>query len=300
MPRLRALSSAVSPGFLFLALVITVLFGVQVSSGAMFGLSNAQTCAVDMERGIAAAERGETEYHGTCTSFVIPPGEAAPEFLEDLDRQLREFRERVDRELETLTGDIWTAAGDRMGGFPLVFFSLLTGAFLSGSTLASGTAAWSLSNGWSRAVWIRSVLGLALVGIVLAYLAFTALFVGAIILQVNGLGLTAGLTSPGLAYLAPLPGLLFYGLVGITAGLLTGKGEIGMMIAFVFAIADFVVAGYLELLPVLPSSFHQASVSSEMARVGREVGALVLAGAAVVLAVALHFYFVGKKDVPDR
>lgn len=297
MIRPRALSAAVSPGFLLLAVVVTVLFGLQAFSGAMFPLTNAHGCAVDWETGIAAAESGATEYNGSCVSFGIPPGEGVPQDFYD---QLAEYQRRADDQLQALTGDMWRTAGERMGGFPLVVFSLLVGAYLAGSTLASGTAAWSLSNGWSRPVWIRSLIGLTLIEIAAAYLVFTAVFVVGVIVQVNGLGLTASLDSPGWSYLTPLPGLLFYGLIGTGAGLLSGRGDLGVMIAFIFAVADFVVAGYLELLPVIPSSFHQAAVGGEIARVSETTGAVTLVGAAMVLAVGVHYYFRRRKDVPDR
>ncbi len=297
MLRTRSLFAAVSPGFLVLALVITALLGLEVLSAAMSGISSPHDCALDMDRAIAAAERGEDEYNGTCFSYVLPPDLEVPE---DFYQQRDEYQRRVDEQLQILTGDIWKSAGDRMGGFPLVLFSLIIGAYVAGSILASGTAAWSLSNGWTRTAWVRSLLNLTVLLVVSAYLLLTALFVIAVLVQVNGMGLTASLTAPGLSYLLPLPGLAFYALVGTGAGLLAGKGELGVMIAFVIAITDFVVAGYLDLLPVNPSSFHQAAVGSDMARISGATGALALAGAAAALALALHWYFAHRKDVPDR
>ena len=298
MIRPRAISAAVTTGFLLLAMVISALFAFQVASGAIYPLSEAHRCALDWEEGIAAVEAGATEYQGVCVSFggVLSEEGVPPDFYD----QLAEYRRRVAAELEELTGDVWRSAGNRMGGFPLVFFSLLVGAYLAGSTLASGTAAWSLSNGWTRQTWIGSLVALTLILIAAAYLVFTGVFIAGVLLQVNGLGLTASLDLPGPSYLIPLPGLLFYGLVGIGAGLLTGRDGVGMMIAFIFAITDFVVANTLELLPAVPSSFHQAAVGGEMARVSGTTGALTLMGAAVVLAVGLHFYFVRRRDVPDR
>lgn len=119
-------------------------------------------------------------------------------------------------------------------------------------------------------------------------------------LKVSAAGVSVGYPAPGVGFLAPVPRLIFYGMVGVAAGLLTGRGEIGGMAAVVFTVADFMGASFFGLSPFFPSSWHQTVLGAEVSPMS-EVQAVVAAGAAALALTTFgYWYMIRRRDVPDR
>ncbi len=297
MTRMRALGSAVSPAGLLVPIVLAALLSWQAMSTITWDFDQARRCSIDWQRAIEALEGGATDYAGDCVGLSIGPGqgEIPDDFYEERDRA----KEAYLTEAERLTTNQWRTAANHMGGPGLVFFALFGGAIVAGSPLGSAVAAWSISNSWTRPTWARSVLTLVAVAIITAFLLATVVAVALTHFKVVGAGIDSSFPVPGIDLVAPLPSLLFYGLVGIASGLITGRGEIGGMMAVIVAVADFMAASRLGLFPGFPSSWHQTILGAEVSPI-TEPQAAVAAGAAVVLLGGFAYWYMTRRDLPDR
>src|SRR5690606_19529550 len=134
----------------------------------------------------------------------------------------------------------------------MVVFALLFGAASIGSVLQTGTAAWSLSNGWGRRRWYDTFLTTVVGTILAAYLILLVLYLVAFFVWTAILDVPVGLAMPGFRLLTPIPGVLFYGLVGFAGGLLTRRELGGILVGAVVGIADLILGNLMEQ-PVMPS-----------------------------------------------
>src|SRR5690606_26101082 len=125
----------------------------------------------------------------------------------------------LDSHLDELSDDPWHGSANGVWGSVMVG-ALLFGAIAAGSMMESGTAAWALSNGWSRRSWVRVFLLTTVVWVVVVYLiAVPAHWVGTR-WWLGSFGISVPASMPGWAVIAPIPGLLFYAMLATTLGLL--------------------------------------------------------------------------------
>ncbi len=298
MTRLRGVGSAVSPAGLLVPIVLAGLLSWQAMSGITGEFDQARRCAIDWQRAIEALEGGATDYNGACIGLSIGDGQGGipDDFYRERERAWADYNAAAER----LTANPWRRAANHMGGGALVFLALFSGAMVAGSPLGSAVAAWGLSNGWTRPSWARSTLILVSVGVVTAFMLATGIAVVVTHLKATGAGVAGSFPLPGLDVLTPIPALLFYGLVGTVAGLVTGRGEIGGMTAVVVALGDFMAASRFGLAPVFPSSWHQTALGAEISPL-TEAQAVLAASAAVVLVTGfVYWYMTRRRDVPDR
>lgn len=278
--------------------VVTILLSWLVLANILQPLTHAMTCAQDWEAAIAASEAGASDYQGECLSIG-----GLDQYRDDpseLYRNLETQQGVVDSAAEPFADGLWATVGGYLGGFPLIVFATLIGAFTIGSSLASGLTAWSVSNGWRRQSWIRSALSLSAVLTALGYLVLT--MVGGLLLhfRLRGLGIAAGVPTPNLEALAPLPGLLFYGLVAAGIAVVVGRGEMAMLLSIGFIALDYIGSAQVDRAPFFPSSFQSAALGDPNAKIGVWTGSLAMLGLVMILTLAIYWYFVRGKDLPDR
>ncbi|MDF1598016.1 MAG: hypothetical protein P1T08_18235 [Acidimicrobiia bacterium] len=218
---------------------------------------------------------------------------------DDFTRIQSDWERRANEEFTILTTDLWATAGKSLGGLPLILFAVISGSLIAGSMMGSGVTAWSLSNGWSRALWIRSILLLNVILTVAAYIILTSGFVLATVIRIAQLGLHTTPGGPGWSAFTPLPGLLFYSLIGLAAGLLTGKGESAVLGALAFITGEYVLSSAMGGLPVFPASLHQVTLDNSEVVTGR-IAFIVLLLISLLLATLIWVYFTSSRDVPDR
>ena len=276
--------------------VVLLLLSWLVLANILQPLAQANNCASDWEAAIVAAQAGQTEYQGTCLSIGGLDQQDLSHLFSELDAQ----RHVVDTEAKRFTGDLWTTVGGYLGGFPSIVFATLIGAFVVGSSLSSGLAAWSISNGWRRPTWIAATVASTLTLAAIGYLVVTLLGGLFIHFRVRGMGLTSNIPSPALEVIAPIPGLFFYGLVAAGIALIIGKGELAMLFSIVFLTLDFIGSAQVERAPYFPSSFQSAAVGAPEAKLGVWTGATILVVLATFLALMLCWHFIRRKDIPDR
>ena len=144
----------------------------------------------------------------------------------------------------------------------MVFFALFGGSMAAGSPLGTAVTAWGLSNGWTRSSWVRSTLALTTLATLAAYLLALGAAVAVIYVKIAGAGLEATFGLPTMATLFPVPGLLYFAMLGVLVGLIVGRGELGGMTAVVLAIADFMGSARFEMAPFFPTSWHQTALGA--------------------------------------
>jgi hypothetical protein len=299
MRNVRALLTAVAPGSLVTALVITALLLLMGLGNVTAEAENARCRADDWAQAIEHIENGATDYQGRCMG--ISTGGPVPEDL------LEDFRAEADlarREFEEAAGALaagqWKRAADATASFPLVFFALFMGGVITGSPMGSAVAAWSLSNGWTRRAWIRNSLVLAVLATLALYLLATV--AGVVIIQsfLGGAGIEAGFPMPGIEALRPLPGLLYFTMLGALAGLVLGRGELAGMVAVAVTLGDFALSARYPEFPLLPTRWHQTALGLDTGAIGPGL-AVALAGTMALLLASLgRWYFLARRDVPDR
>jgi hypothetical protein len=295
--RLRSLAAAVAPAGLVIPIVLMVLLSAQSVSGMTRELDQAACLASDWRRAIEAFEGGVIDFRGNCMSASIgTSGEIPEEFYQQVELADRDF----DAAAERLTEDPWRKAANHVGGAPVILFALFVGAMIAGSPMGSGVAAWSLSNGWTRGSWSRSTLALTAIATGVAYALVLVVAVVTTYAKWRGAGVDASLAMPGLGALAPLPGLIYFGMIGVMAGLITGRGEIGGMTAVVIAITDFMGSSRFRLSPFFPTSWHQTALETTPSPLTIPQALGLMVAAAVVLAAVVYWYMTRRRDVPDR
>jgi hypothetical protein len=295
--RLRSLAAAVSPAGLVIPIVLMALLSAQSVSGMTRELDQAACLASDWRRAIEAFEGGAIDFRGACMSASIGTGGDIPEdFYQQIELADRDFEAAAER----LTADPWRKAANHVGGAPVILFALFAGAMISGSPMGSGVAAWGLSNGWTRGSWSRSTLALTGIATGVAYALVLIVAVVTTYLKWQGAGVDASFPMPGLGTLAPLPGLVYFGMVGVMAGLITGRGEIGGMTAVVVAITDFLGSSRFRLSPFFPTSWHQTALETTPSPLSISQALGLMSAAAVVLAAVVYWYMTRRRDIPDR
>jgi hypothetical protein len=295
--RLRSLAAAVAPAGLVIPIVLMVLLSAQSVSGMTRELDQAACLASDWRRAIEAFEGGVIDFRGNCMSASIgTSGEIPEEFYQQVELADRDF----DAAAERLTEDPWRKAANHVGGAPVILFALFVGAMIAGSPMGSGVAAWSLSNGWTRGSWSRSTLALTAIATGVAYALVLVVAVVTTYAKWRGAGVDTSLAMPGLGALAPLPGLIYFGMIGVMAGLITGRGEIGGMTAVVIAITDFMGSSRFRLSPFFPTSWHQTALETTPSPLTIPQALGLMVAAAVVLAAVVYWYMTRRRDVPDR
>lgn len=298
MTRMRSLVASISPAGLMIPLALTALLGWQAISGITMGLDQAKLCADDWQTAIEAMEGGATEFNGRCLSVggLGPDGEVPEDFYVQRDLAFADLAAAAER----LKADPWGNIAGNVGGLPLIFLALFGGAMAAGSPMASAVTAWGLSNGWTRPVWARSVMGLTVGAVLVAYVLAVAGGVAYLATRMQAAEVALGWQIPGGSAFAPLAGILFYASVGVLAGAITGRGEIGGMLAVVLSIADFIASAQFGQPPFLPSTWHQSLVGNGVDLMSMPVAALVASSAAVLLGILAYRYMTGHRDVPDR
>lgn len=297
MRDIRALLSAISPAGLMIPVLLSALLLAQSMSGMTAEVDQARCLVDDWGAALETFESGRTTFTGRCLGASIgAPGEDLGWVREQLEQVESDYEAAVDR----LTEDPWKRAANYIGGTALVFFALWVGGMASGSPMGSAVAAWGLSNSWTRRSWARSTLTLTALASLGAYLLALVVAMVVIYTKISGAGIDAGLPAPGLSALNPIPGLLYFGMLGVLAGLITGRGEIAGMTAVVVAIADFMGSARFELAPFFPTSWHQTALGATPSPISIPT-ALGLAGAAAVgLAWLAYWLMTRRRDIPDR
>lgn len=281
-----------------MAALLAVLFSVLVMANVLQPLTQALCRVHDWEAAIAASQAGATSYEGECLS--IGGLDHYRDDPSELYANLEVQQEIVDSTAVRFTDGLWTTVGGYLGGFPMIVFATLVGAFLIGSPLASGLTAWAVSNGWQRRTWIIASLSLKSALTFLAYLTLTLASGLFLLFRIRALGIDSGLPAPDLEVLAPVPGLLFYGLVAAGIALILGRGEMAMLLSIGFLALDYIGSAQFERAPYFPSSFQSAALGDPAAKVGVWTGSMVMLALAAFLALVIHWYFVNRKDLPDR
>jgi hypothetical protein len=294
----RAVLAGTPRGLVVAAGVIAILFSWLALANTIEPLSRAQTCTSDWEAIIDAAQAGQSSYEGSCVSI------GGLEQYRDDQSALYEQRDAYRADLETealrLTDNLWETVGGYLGGFPTIVFASLIGAFVVGSSLASGLTAWCISNGWRRQDWIKAAVGLIVSLAAAGYLVLTVAGVLLVHFRVRGLGIESGFPTPGPELLAPISGLLFYGLLAAGIALLVGRGEMALLLAIGFLALDYIGSAQFERAPYFPSSFHSGALGAPDAKVGIWTGSMTMLGLAFLVGLAVYLHFVRRKDLPDR
>lgn len=297
MTRLRGLFAAISPGGLIIPVVLGALLITQSMTGMTQEFDQARCSLEDWTAAIEAFEGGAADYQGRCVSIGIGiPGEIP----DDMRQQVVQAQADYEAAAERLADDPWKRAANSVGGAAMVFFALFVGAMAAGSPMGSAIAAWALSNGWNRRSWARATLtttSLATLGAYLLALVIATVF---IYTKITGVGLDIGFPAPSVAALTPIPGLLYFGMVGVVVGLAMGRGEIAGMTAVVVAIADFMGSARFELSPFFPTTWHQTALGATPSTITVPVAVTLAGAAAVVLAALAYWYVTKRRDVPDR
>lgn len=296
--RIRAFLAGAPTRVLLLVTLLSVVLSLSSALSAVEPFASAQECADDWNAAIAAREAGAAGYSGPCANFGgFGPADPVPE---DFRQIAEEWRVKARAELASLTTDPWGLAGRHLAGLPLVLYSLLVGALMTGIMLGSGTAAWAVSNGWTRPIWILSAIASTMAVVVSAYLVLSVGFVWYVygVIRTMGSDLSPGL--PGSSLALPLAGLGFYAMAGIGAGLLARRGETAAVAVIAIAGAELVLSRILGPASILPSALLQVANGTNQTLIDPLVAAAGLAAAAVSLAAILYLAFVDRLDLPDR
>lgn len=297
MTSIRGLLNAISPAGLLVPIVLSSLLISQSMTGLTQEVDQARCVVTDWTEAIEVFEGGGVDFNGRCVSTSIGmPGEDISWVRDALAQAERDYEAAVER----LVDDPWKRAANSVGGAALVFFALFLGGMAAGSPMGSAVAAWGLSNGWTRRSWARSTLTLTTLGTIAAYLLGLLVAVVLIYIRIRGAGVDAGLTAPTMAALNPVPGLFYFGMLGVMVGAIVGRGEIAGMVAVVVAIADFMGSARFELSPFFPTSWHQAALGAEPSPISIPTALGLAAAAAVAMAALAFWYMTRRRDVPDR
>lgn len=297
MTSIRGLLNAISPAGLLVPIVLSSLLISQSMTGLTQEVDQARCVVTDWTEAIEVFEGGGVDFNGRCVSTSIGmPGEDISWVRDALAQAERDYEAAVER----LVDDPWKRAANSVGGAALVFFALFLGGMAAGSPMGSAVAAWGLSNGWTRRSWARSTLTLTTLGPLAAYLLGLLVAVVLIYIRIRGAGVDAGLTAPTMAALNPVPGLFYFGMLGVMVGAIVGRGEIAGMVAVVVAIADFMGSARFELSPFFPTSWHQAALGAEPSPISIPTALGLAAAAAVAMAALAFWYMTRRRDVPDR
>lgn len=297
MTSIRGLLNAISPAGLLVPIVLSSLLISQSMTGLTQEVDQARCVVTDWTEAIEVFEGGGVDFNGRCVSTSIGmPGEDISWVRDALAQAERDYEAAVER----LVDDPWKRAANSVGGAALVFFALFLGGMAAGSPMGSAVAAWGLSNGWTRRSWARSTLTLTTLGTLAAYLLGLLVAVVLIYIRIRGAGVDAGLTAPTMAALNPVPGLFYFGMLGVMVGAIVGRGEIAGMVAVVVAIADFMGSARFELSPFFPTSWHQAALGAEPSPISIPTALGLAAAAAVAMAALAFWYMTRRRDVPDR
>lgn len=297
MTSIRGLLNAISPAGLLVPIVLSSLLISQSMTGLTQEVDQARCVVTDWTEAIEVFEGGGVNFNGRCVSTSIGmPGEDISWVRDALAQAERDYEAAVER----LVDDPWKRAANSVGGAALVFFALFLGGMAAGSPMGSAVAAWGLSNGWTRRSWARSTLTLTTLGTLAAYLLGLLVAVVLIYIRIRGAGVDAGLTAPTMAALNPVPGLFYFGMLGVMVGAIVGRGEIAGMVAVVVAIADFMGSARFELSPFFPTSWHQTALGAEPSPISIPTALGLAAAAAVAMAALAFWYMTRRRDVPDR
>lgn len=295
--KLTSFSWALPRRAVLLAGVLVTVLSVGSFNTATQPVLESYQCSQDWAAAIAAREAGAAEYSGPCTSFGgFGPTDEIPA---DFYSTLAEWQRRFEIDVAIVRGSVWEMARKEMGGLPLILGALMIGALVTGSTLGSGMAAWTTSNGWSRRQWALANVGFTTVVTIVGYLVLGLLFTIAVGTRLQALGTSPWPGLPHAGFFAPLGGLLFYGLLGVAVGTITRRADAGVLAALLVAVGEYVIQGAFGGAPFFPSTLHQIALGNSGA--GPSVGAALagLLGAAVALG-ALSFSLLLRRDLPDR
>ena len=303
MKDVRGLFNSITPAGILIPVALSALLIWNSFSGMTGEVDRARCMVDDLEQALVVFESGKTDFQGRCLGMSI--GEGAPVDFSWVRDELESARASHQAAVERLVEDPWRRAANSVGGVALAFFALFFGGMTGGSPLGAAVTAWGLSNGWTRSAWVRSALTLSTLATVVLYTLGLLLAVFIIYSKITGAGIDIGFPAPSVAALHPIPGLLYFTMLGVLIGLVIGRGEIAGMTAVVLAIADFIGSARFGLAPYFPTSWHQIALGSADGVQGKDLisrpTALSLALAtAVALAAVSYWFLTRRRDVPDR
>lgn len=285
---------------LILALILAFL-GLTYATGDATRLM----CSYSDYIGAAEAmEAGADQFFGKCSGFGGHFGD--DELRQQQAAMYREYardaREQLEGVREKMAKDPWGDSAGWIAGPAMIVFGLMFAAGATGSTLQTGTAAWSLSNGWGRRRWIDTFLRTVVGMVLFTFLVLLILFFVAQWIWMATMDLSLGFALPGWTTLAPIPGVLFYSMVGFTAGVLAKRELGGIIVGAAFALVDTIAGNLMDLPRVLPSLLHSAAIGAtqESDPMSPWVAAPILLALAVLVASGIRWLFVHRMDVPDR
>lgn len=297
MRNLRGIFNSMSPAGLLIPLVLSALLIAQGTSLMTREIDAAKCGLDDWRAALEAFENGAVDFQGRCVGASIgAPGQD----FSWVDEQIQAAEVAYDAAVASVLADPWKLAADSVGGIALVFFALFVGGMASGSPLGSVVAAWGLSNGWTRRAWARSTLTLTTFATLAAYVVALLAVMALLYARLSSLGIDFGLAAPSLEALHPIPGLLYFGMLGVLSGMIVGRGEMGGLVAVVVAIADFMLSARFGVSQWFPTTWHQTAVGTATVPMSLPLAMGLAAGAAVVLALVGYLFFTRRRDVPDR
>ncbi len=248
-------------------LLLAVLAGLVlvVHSVAVAPLKAAITCQEDWEAIVATIETGGTSYEGTCAFYGNPEGSA------EVPPPIREELGRAETEVQALAG-AWTGTQTAStavavaGGLPLVVVMVVFGVVTVASEVKAGTAAWMLSNGWTRRRYlVEKWISLAVASAVVLLFA-VALEAVLIVRDVDGrVGLEASPWGWGMvgAGAVAMLGAWIYASVGMLIGLGLGSPDSGILVSALVVGVDA-----LAVAPMTGSVLSPASALAVILRHG--------------------------------
>lgn len=229
-------------------------------------LKAAITCQEDWEAIIATIESGGGSYEGACAFYGAPEGLGTT-----VPGPLRDELRRAQAEVQTLA-TYWTGpatprrVASVAGGLPLIVTVLVLAAVTVASEVKAGTAAWLLSNGWTRKRYLlEKSVSLAIASAVALMLAM-ALEAALIARDVDGrVGLEASAWGWDLVRVGASAwlGTWIYAALGMLIGLGLGNPDTAILVSALVLGVDTLV-----LSPLTDTVWSPASTVAVILRGG--------------------------------
>jgi len=282
--------------------VVAVMLTYMSTTFELQALNSAVCTANEWEQAATAFEQGENGFNGRCLS-------TGGGFL---DEQQREFmiqmakdeavlaRQQVDEFHAEFIDDIWAKAAAGVASPAMTIFAIVFASTAAGAVMETGTAAWSLSNGWHRRKWIATFLGLTAAVILAAFLVLVVVYMVVMAFRIQGLGLAFELGAPGLLAITAIPGVLFYGALAFVVGILLKSQILALLTVVAISVVDYAGGNFIGNRELIPSILQRAAVDDPSTRLTPWVAASILLGMAAALAAGIRWHFINRMDVPDR
>ena len=223
---------------------------------AVAPLEAAITCQEDWEAIIATIEGGGGSYEGACAFYN------SPDVSTTVPGPVREELRRTEAEVQTLA-TYWTGSATARrvaavaGGLPLITTVVVLGAVTMAAEVKAGTAAWLLSNGWTRRRYLlEKWVSLALASAVALMLAI-ALEAALIARDVDGrAGLEASAWGWDLIRVGASAwlGAMVYAALGMLIGITLGSPDAAILLSALVIGVDALVLSPLAGSVVSPAS----------------------------------------------